>query len=51
MDDIASRDAKVRSAERDAEGLQHELKMLEQARESALAENRLELHHRLYIMF
>jgi hypothetical protein len=40
MDDIASRDAKARSNEQDAKSLRHELKMMEQARESALAENR-----------
>jgi hypothetical protein len=44
LDDIASRDAKVRSTERDAEGLHRELEMVEQARESALAENRLGLN-------
>jgi hypothetical protein len=40
MDDIASRDAKARSSEQDAKSLRHDLKMMEQARESALAENR-----------
>jgi hypothetical protein len=40
MEDIASRDAKARSSEQDAKNLRHELKMVEQARESALAENR-----------
>jgi hypothetical protein len=40
MDDIASRDAKVRSTEQDVKSLRHDLKMMEQARESALSENR-----------
>jgi hypothetical protein len=41
LDDIASRDAKARSSEREAESLRRELEMMERARESALAENRL----------
>jgi hypothetical protein len=40
LDDIASRDAKARSSERDAESLRHELEMVQRAREAALAENR-----------
>jgi hypothetical protein len=40
MDDIVSRDAKARSSEQDAKNLRHELKMMEQAKESALAESR-----------
>lgn len=47
LDDIASRDAKVRSTERDAEGLRRELEMVEQSRASALAENRLGLNSKL----
>jgi len=45
MDDIASRDAKTRSSERDAESLRRELEMVKQAREFALAENRLGLKY------
>ena len=41
LGDIASSDTKARSSEHDAESLRHELEMLKQARESALAENRL----------
>jgi hypothetical protein len=40
MEDIASRDSKARSIEQDAKSLRHDLKMMEQARESTLAENR-----------
>jgi hypothetical protein len=45
LDDIASRDAKARSSERDAESLRRELEMVKQARESTLAENRLGLQY------
>jgi len=45
LDDIASRDAKARSSERDAESLRRELEMVKQARESTLAENRLGLKY------
>jgi hypothetical protein len=41
LNDIASRDAKARSSERDADSLRRELEMVKQARESTLAENRL----------
>jgi hypothetical protein len=40
MEDIASRDSKARSSEQDAKNVRHDLKMMEQARESTLAENR-----------
>jgi hypothetical protein len=45
LDDIASRDAKARSSERDAESLRRELEMVKQAKESTFAENRLGLKH------
>jgi len=45
LDDIASRDTKARSSERDAESLRRELEMVKQARESTLAENRLGLKY------
>jgi len=45
LDDIASRDAKARSSERDAECLRRELEMVKQARESTLAGNRLGLKY------
>lgn len=45
LNDIASRDAKARSSERDADSLRRELEMVKQARESALAENRLGLEY------
>jgi hypothetical protein len=45
LDDIASRDTKARSSERDAERLRRELESVKQARESTLAENRLGLKY------
>jgi hypothetical protein len=45
LDDIASRDAKARSSERDAESLRRELERVKQARETTLAENRLGLKY------
>jgi hypothetical protein len=45
LDDIASRDAKARSIERNAESLRRELERMKQSRESTVAENRLGLKY------